>query len=34
MSGKNGQVVENLFIKKVIRNLFESYNFFKFGKKR
>ena len=31
---ENGQVVENLFLEKVIRNLLESHNFLKFGKKR
>ena len=30
----NGQVVENLFLQKVICNLLKSHNFLKFGKKR
>ena len=31
---RNGQVVENLIFEKMIRNLLESHNFLKFGKKR
>ena len=31
---RNGQVVENLFLEKVIRKLLELDNFLKFGKKR
>ena len=30
----DGQVVENLFLEKMIRNLLESHHFFKFGKKQ
>ena len=31
---RNGEVVENLFSKKMIHDLLESHNFLKFGKKR
>ena len=30
----NGQVIENLFLEKMIRHLLESHNFQKFGSKR
>ena len=31
---RNGKVVANLFSEKMIHDLLESHNFFKFGKKR